>query len=249
MRQSTALLSILASTVCAADIVSFYFPGGYEGADPVATINTVNPTMTEFRMACPTGIDSSECGWGPGLDATILSQTRYQATMDAGGVSMSLGCDYNKKDVEMTCTVKQKGGNDDTGGEPVTAVFSNDDVKFLTVDVVAGNSLLRTETSTAPSASATTTKTSAQSTSVATLTKSASTGQMTVESVSETASASSSASPSATMSTVSTPSIAPSPTSSQSSASVPESTGAAARFGIEGSALLVLAGAAAFNVW
>jgi hypothetical protein len=28
MRQSAALLSILASTVCAADIVSFYFPGG-----------------------------------------------------------------------------------------------------------------------------------------------------------------------------------------------------------------------------
>ncbi|EUC41601.1 hypothetical protein COCMIDRAFT_8715 [Bipolaris oryzae ATCC 44560] len=244
MRQSTALLSILASTVCATDIVSFYFPGGYEGADPVATINTVNPTMTEFRMACPTGVDSSECGWGPGLDATILSQTRYQATMDAGGVSMSLGCDYNKKKVEMTCTVKQEGGNADTGGEPVTAVFSNDDVKFLTVDVVAGNSLLRTETSTAPSASATTTKTSAQSTS-ATLTRSASTGQMTVESVSETASASASA----TVSTVSTPSIAPTPTSSQSSASVPESTGAAARFGIEGSALLMLAGAAALNVW
>ncbi|KAF5852787.1 hypothetical protein GGP41_008214 [Bipolaris sorokiniana] len=186
MRQSTTLLFILASTVCAADIVSFYFPGGYEGADPVATINTVNPTMTEFRMACPTGVDSSEC-----------------------------------------------------------AVFSNDDVKFLTVDVIAGNSLLRTETSTAPSASVTTTKTSAQSTSVATLTRSASTGQMTVESVSETASASASA----TISTVSTPSIVPTPTSSQSSASVPESTGAAARFGIEGSALLVLAGAAALNVW
>ncbi|EMD95345.1 hypothetical protein COCC4DRAFT_205889 [Bipolaris maydis ATCC 48331] len=257
MRQSTTLLSILASTVCAADIISFYFPGGYEGADPVATINTVNPTMTEFRMACPTGVDSSECGWGPGLDATILSQTRYQATMDAAGVSMSLGCDYNKKKVEMTCTVKQEGGNDDTGGEPVTAVFSNDDVKFLTVDVVAGNSLLRTATSTAPSASATTTKTSAQSTSVATLTRSASTGQMTVESVSETASASASA----TISTASTPSIAPTPTSSQSSASVPESasvtesasvpesTGAAARFSIEGSALLMLAGAAALNVW
>jgi hypothetical protein len=41
----------------------------------------------------------------------------------------------------------------------------------------------------------------------------------------------------------------PTPTSSQSSTSVPESTGAAARFGIEGSALLVLAGAAALNVW
>lgn len=240
MRQPTAILSLLASSVCAADIVSFYFPGGYEGVDPVATLNTVKPTLTEFHIACPTGVDSADCGWGPGLDATILSQTRYQATMDAGSVSMSLGCDYDKKKVEMTCTVNQEGGNDDTGGKPVTAVFSGQDVKFLSLTVVAGNSLLRPQTSATPSAtpSATTTKTSAQPTTTATLAMSASTGLMTASNM-----------VSATASPVSTSGAQTAPTSSNSSAAPPESTGAATRFGIEGSALLMLAGAAALNVW
>jgi hypothetical protein len=235
MRQSTAILSLLASSVCAADIVSFYFPGGYEGIDPVATLNTVNPTLTEFHIACPTGVDSSDCGWGPGLDATILSQTRYQATMDADSVSMSLGCDYDKKKVEMTCTVNQEGGNDDTGGKPVTAVFSGEDVKFLSLSVVAGNSLLRPQTSATPSA--TTTKTSTQPTTIATSAMSASTGLMTAsDMISATASPASSDAQAA-------------PTSSTSSAAPPESTGAAARFGIKGSALLMFAGAAALHVW
>ncbi|USP74903.1 uncharacterized protein yc1106_02177 [Curvularia clavata] len=236
MRQPTAILSLLASSVCAADIVSFYFPGGYEGVDPVATINTVNPTLTEFHIACPTGVDSSDCGWGPGLDATILSQTRYQATMAADTVSMSLGCDYDKKKVEMTCTVNQEGGNDDTGGEPVTAVFSGQDVQFLSLTVVEGNSLLRPKTSATPSA--TTTKTSAQPTAVATSAMSASTGLMTASDTVST-----------TASPASTSDAQAAPTSSKSSVAPPESTGAAAKFGIEGSALLMLAGAAALNVW
>lgn len=239
MRQSTAILSLLASSVCAADIVSFYFPGGYEGIDPVATVNTVNPTLTEFHIACPTGVDSSDCGWGPGLDATILSKTRYQATMDADKVSMSLGCDYDKKKVEMTCTVNQEGGNDDTGGEPVTAVFSGEDVKFLSLTVVAGNSLLKPQTSPTPSATiSTTTKTSVQPTTVATSAMSASTRLMTASDM-----------VSATASSTSTSGAQAAPTSSNSSTALPESTGAAARFGIEGSALLMLAGAAALNVW
>jgi hypothetical protein len=261
MRQSTLILSILATTVCASDVVSFFFPGGsspvvflvpcypnrptltllttgFDGVEPVATLKTVNPTMTEFHIACPTPSDTANCGWGPGLDATILSQTRYEATMDADSMSVSMGCDYNTKKLDMTCTVNQEGGKYDTGGEPVTAVFSEPNVRFLSLSVVAGNSLLRTESSTIPSASAATTKTSAQSTAVVTSARSASTGLMTV---SETVSA--------TGSTVSSSSIAATPTPSKSSATVPESTGAAARFGIEGSALLMLAGAAAMNVW
>jgi len=207
--------------------------------------------MTEFHIACPTGADSTECGWGPGLDVTILSQTRFQATMDADSVSMSLGCDYNKKQVEMTCTVNQEGGNDDTGGKPVTATLSGDDVEFLTASVVAGKSLLEGKSSVAPSrttaAAAKETAESAESaepTTVATSARSASTGlvtaSQTVSATGSMASASASDSSSGMQST---------PLASGTSVPLPESTGAAARYGIQGSALLMLAGAAALNVW
>ncbi|CAG5185688.1 uncharacterized protein ALTATR162_LOCUS11375 [Alternaria atra] len=239
MRQSIAILSILASAACAQDVVSFFFPGGYDGVDPVATINTVNPSTTEFHIACPTDTDDSECGWGPGLDVTILSQTRFQAQMSTDVVSMSLGCDYNEKAVEMTCTVNQVGGNDDTGGEPITATLSSDDVQFLSATVVAGNSLLTDAGSMVPSM----TGFAQSSSTIATATRSASAGLMTP---------SGSVAPTSTMASASAlASGATSAASGSSSASVsaPESTGAAFKYGIEGSMLLALAGAAALNAW
>jgi len=171
--------------------------------------------------------------------------------MDADSVSMSLGCDYNKKQVEMTCTVNQEGGNDDTGGKPVTATLSGDDVEFLTASVVAGKSLLEGKSSVAPSrttaAAAKETAESAESaepTTVATSARSASTGlvtaSQTVSATGSMASASASDSSSGMQST---------PLASGTSVPLPESTGAAARYGIQGSALLMLAGAAALNVW
>ena len=188
--------------------------------DPVATIESANPSTTQFRVACPTGTDSNDCGWGPGLEYTVISNTRYQALMTADTVSMSLGCDYNSQAVEMTCTVDQKGGNDDTDG-PVTAVLSSSEVAFISATVVEGASLL----SGGGSASATE---APKSTGAA-----ASTGLQTT--VSTTASGSAGASGSGTT-----------PTGSGAAAT---NTGAAARFGIEGSALLALAGAAAVNIW
>lgn len=173
--------------------------------------------------------------------------------MDAESVSMSLGCDYNKKQVEMTCTVNQEGGNDDTGGKPVTATLSGDDVEFLTASVVAGKSLLEGKSSVAPStttAAAKVSTESAEQTTVATSARSASTGLMTAsQMVSATASiASPSPSPSAAASDSSS-GMQSTPLASGTSVALPESTGAAARYGIETAALLMLAGAAALNVW
>ena len=132
---------------------------------------------------------------------------------------MSFGCDYNSKAVEMTCTVNQSGVNDDSSG-PVTAVLSSSEIAFISATVVEGASLLSGGGSATATAAPKSTGTAA------------STGLQT--SVSGSAAATSKASGSATA------------TGSGASAS---STGAAARFGIEGSALLALAGAAALNVW
>lgn len=137
----------------------------------------------------------------------------------------------------MTCTVNQVGGNDDTGGEPITATLSSDDVKFLSATVVAGNSLLTDAGSAIPSM----TEFAQGGSTIATTTRSASAGLMTP---------SGSVMPTSTMASASA-SEATSAASGSSSASVsaPESTGAATKYGIEGSVLLALAGAAALNVW
>lgn len=244
MRQSIATLTLLlATTACAQDdVVSFFFPGGYDGVDPVATINVANPKTTEFHIACPTGPKTMECGWGPGLDVTILSQTRFQAEMSTEDVSMSLGCDYNTKKIQMTCTVNQKGGNDDTGGKAVTATLQKEDVKFLTATVVEGQSLL----SGSGSGSATSTRASAAPQSTASPAVAAAT---TTSASAKSAMSTGSMTPSASMSPTGMASASSASATQSSSSSTPESTGAATRYGIEGSALLALVGAAAFHLW
>ncbi|KAF1943842.1 hypothetical protein EJ02DRAFT_452897 [Clathrospora elynae] len=222
MRQSLAILAILASSAVAQDVVSFFFPGGYDGADPVATINTVNPSTTEFHIACPTSVDSTDCGWGSGLDYTIISQTRYQAVLSTESVSISLGCDYNSKAVEMTCTVNQSGGNDETGG-PATAVLSGSDVVFRSATVVQGMGLLSGVASATGVAESTA---SLASSAAASATASASTGSKTAVG------------------------SAPATSRASGSGAMPTPSGSAAvKYGIEGSALLALAGAAALNMW
>jgi hypothetical protein len=234
MRYSLAIFSVMAGATYAQDVVSFVFPGGtyshihllknpitnhptgYDGADPVATIESVNPSTTQFKIACPTGTDSSDCGWGTGLDYTVISGTRYQAQMSAEDVSMSLGCDYNSQAANMVCTVNQGGGNDDTSG-PVTATLTGSEISFISATVVEGASLLSGGAATA---------TGAPVSSAAR----ASSGLKTASGSAPSASRTSGSGASASIS---------------GSAPVTASTGAAARFGVEGSALVVLAGAAA----
>lgn len=196
---------------------------GYEGVDPIATIETVKPSTTEFRIACPTGIDTTECGWGPGLEYSIVSGTLYQASFSYDTFSMSFGCDYNTKAAEMTCTASTSIGDEETE-TPQTAVFSGSEVAFMTATIVEGANLL------SGAASATPAPTS--SLVASTVTSMASSGSPTA---SGSATARSQASSSGSL--------------SSSSASSPESTGAAPHFAIEGSILLVLAGAAALNAW
>jgi hypothetical protein len=154
------------------------------------------------------------------MDYSIISSTRYQGSMTIDDFSMSFGCDYNSKQTEMTCTAQQTGGNDDSP-EPATAVLSGSDVQFLTISVVE----IEPTATAGASASATATETEIQMKSTAKATASAgmSSGSEAVSSA-----------------------TASGETTSEAPA---ESTGAAARYGIEGSALLVLAGAAALNVW
>lgn len=74
MRQSFAILSFLASAAFAQNsTVEFFFPGGYEGTDPVASVVTANPSTTVLNLACPTGTDSTECGFGTPMNCVFNS--------------------------------------------------------------------------------------------------------------------------------------------------------------------------------
>lgn len=229
MRQSIAIVSALAGVSFAqTQTLEFFFPGGYEGPDPVATIKEASPQTTALRLACPQGADETECGFGSGLDYTIISGTSIKGAMTAEGMfAMTMGCVQDIKADEVTCSASVSnlasisGITEDLNQEISTVLKFEDNV--LTATVVEGADLLTASETGAP--------------------KSSSTG----------ASAGSSAS-------APTASAGTSPTSSGASATgtvanatgsgaAPESTGAASRFGIAGSALLALAGAAALNAF
>lgn len=211
------------------DSSDFGFPG-IDGPAPVATVVSANPSTTSAVMTCPTGTPADECGFAAGLDVEIIGGTRYQASMSAMGVSVSYGCDgYDAAAGTMTCTAEMSG--EDTQ----TAVLSGTDVNFITASVVEGASLLSGGAATA-SASATAASASASaSASVAPKSSAASSGMQTSASASST--------------TAHAGSHASGVASATGSSAAPSSTGAAARFGIEGVALLALAGAAAANVF
>jgi len=114
-----------------------------EGAAPVATIKNVKPTATVFDLACPTDVDSTECGFGPGLNYTILSKSIYKASMSYDDFAVSLDCDYNTQASEATCTVSMSsGGGNDDGLWPQTTVVKGDEAKLSTATIVQGANLL-----------------------------------------------------------------------------------------------------------
>ena len=226
MRQSLAILSFLAGAAVA-DTIQFVFPGGIDGPSPVATIESVEGSTTSAVVACPTGTPIEECGLGPGLDVEIIGGTRYQASMSAGSVYVSYGCDgYNSAANTMTCTAEMAGQGTQT------AVLSGTDVAFITATVAEGAELLSGGASATASASS---RASAASASASTASKSS-------------AAAASSGLRTATASGTAAAGSSASGASATASSAAPQSTGAAARFGIEGAALLALAGAAAVNV-
>jgi hypothetical protein len=152
MRQSITLLSVLAGAAYAANTIDFVFPGGEsdtslpcvahltstidsEGVDPVATILSANPSTTAMHIACPSGVDMNDCGWGVGFDYTIISKSHYQAQLTFDSATLSFGCDYNTAKADMTCVV-------DEGTGPATSVLSGSEISLNHATVVQGAELL-----------------------------------------------------------------------------------------------------------
>jgi hypothetical protein len=191
-----------------------------------------------MHVACPSGTDSNDCGWGPdGLDYTIISKTHYQGVLSE---VMSYGCDYNSAKSDMTCVVAMSAGAMSMSGEtdtdmadvgPVTAtsVLKSGQFALIHATVVSGANLLPGTTSGAISKSTPVSAAAAAA---------ASSGLKTDVIVSATGSAASSMK-----------SAASSHASQSGSAAPAQATGAAARYGIQGSALVALVGAAAAGLF
>ncbi|KAF1979007.1 hypothetical protein BU23DRAFT_549698 [Bimuria novae-zelandiae CBS 107.79] len=238
-------IASLATAASAATQIPFFIPGMAPGNDivqPVASIVKADPSTTIMALACPTGTsDNSECPWGE-LDMTVsvIAKTEYAVSVPLAQVGFDC---TSKKD--MTCTAMiaaeftdagmtgfTQGGDGTVTG---TTVYSSGEVFFQTASVTAGQEKLSAAAGAGESGPAKTTgaeSATAKETSA-------------VESTLKTTG-------SAAAATGATPSESgASPTAAKpigaSSAAPAEATGAAARFGVEGVALLALAGAAAMH--
>ncbi|KAF2868268.1 hypothetical protein BDV95DRAFT_610230 [Massariosphaeria phaeospora] len=224
MHQSIAILSAFAGAAFAqTPTIQFFFPGGYEGVDPVVSVVEANPATTVLALGCPTGVDSTECGWSLApFQYSIISQTSYHASA-SDLMEIAMDCTANVQATEMACVVTAAGPD---GPETTSTVLSGSEVRYATATVTAGADLL--DATGAPTSG------------------SASSGKAT-------SAASRSSAAAASQSTASGPSSTGAKSNGTASASgtggPPESTGAAYRFGVEGSALLALAGAAVMNAW
>jgi hypothetical protein len=204
--------------------VDFFFPGinspDEEGVAPVASIVSVNPSTTVMDLSCPTGVSSDECGWGQGVEYTIISTTIYQATMiEADEFTMTFECEHNTQANEMSCGVSLGGSLANDPGT-TSAVLQSTDFGFLQATVTAGGDLLADSGSDGSAAASSVVKTASSLKTVASSTGTAAAGS---QALGTAASVTGSGSPA-------------------------QSTGAAGRFVVEGSALLGLVGAVAWNV-
>lgn len=207
MRQSIFILSALSSLALAqnsSQTFEFFFPSGAEGVDPVASIKSVNPPTTVVSITCPTATansNSTECGWGPGLEYSVISNTIYKGTMlEEGRFTMTFSCDENIPKQEVTCGVSVGG---EQGIYTSDVVWAKSEVARINATITAGAEKLLAQTAA---------QTSLQSTPTSTGSGTATAG-------------------------------------SSATSGLPQSTGAAYKFGVEASALFALVGAAALNAW
>lgn len=178
-----------------------------------------------MHLACPSGVDSNDCGWGIGLDYTIISKTHYQASVAADGTyALSFGCDNNVPKTQMVCTVTMSGGNDDgtlASAGPQTVTLAGSQLSFNKATVIQGANLL--------SGSSQASATPAAAGSAAGSASAKATGLQTAASSPASGSAATGAQASKTAS---------------GSAAPAQHTGAATKFGLEASAMLMFVGAA-----
>ncbi|KAF2439912.1 hypothetical protein P171DRAFT_447885 [Karstenula rhodostoma CBS 690.94] len=236
MRASTLTFLATAATAAAETQIPFFLPGmgsSGVGVAPDASIMAGDASTTVMALACPTGVDETECGWGnKDMIVSIVGKNTYALAYSFAGVRF----DCTSKGA-MTCTAQiaqeftDAGLDDFTAGNDGTAtgttVYPSSEVVFQTARVTAGEEKLTAESGAVQTSASGTAKESGPKETGASSTL-RTTGSV----------ASTGAAPSATEADVTgTPT---------GSAAPVENTGAAARFG---AAFVAIAGAAAVSLY
>lgn len=238
--RSFTLLSLTGAT--AATQIPFFIPGfmgGEDYATPVASIVSAAPSTTIMALSCPSdAADDSECPWGE-LDMTVgvISSTIF--SVDVPLAQVTFDC-TSKKDMTCTAAIAQEftdaGMDGFTAGSDGTAtgttVYPSAMVALQTASIIGGLEKL----SAGAGAESSVAKTSAAP-------------KETSESKAASSTMKTTGSPAATGATPSETGAVETGAASQTTGAAPEeATGAAARFGVQGAALLALAGAAVVQV-
>ncbi|KZM27015.1 uncharacterized protein EKO05_0004987 [Ascochyta rabiei] len=207
---------------------------------PVASIITSDAATTIFQLGCPSFVPATQspildgsmtltCDWATNSATyTLINSTRnvMHETYASPAYSRWWTCDYNTAATQMTCALEVIGGEIDTNG-PVSDWVIPDKagnvIAFATAEIVTEGSFAALLSTGSVSGSAPTRL----------MTQSASGPAPTATQGSGVAG--------------SEPSRTASASASASAATV--STAAAAKYGVEGAALAVLAGVAAMDVW
>lgn len=168
------------------------------------------------------------------MDYTISAKTHYAMSMSYDSLDYSMGCDHNTVASAMTCTISMSGSENDSDGI-VSHVFKGDEITFGSATVVQGANLLGSYAASATYVA------SASASAAAKATPAAGSGSMAG------AGLKTDASPSATGSGIQ--GLQNNVTRSATGSAAPaEHTGAASKLGMQGVAVLVLAGVVALSV-
>lgn len=106
------------------------------GSQPlVASVISANAATTSLAIGCPPGEDSTECGYGPGLDLEHISGLIWQASVTALGASFSWSCQVA---VTSAVCVTSVGGDEANDPGMATTTLSASDITSFPVTVTAG---------------------------------------------------------------------------------------------------------------
>jgi hypothetical protein len=142
----SAILVALASATAATQ-VPFFMPGlgsSNAGVPAVASIVKADASTTVMALACPSGADAMECGWGDNvITVSVMAKTGYALDYPDAGVRFDC---TSKKDMTCTAGIAQQftdagmdgftAGNDGTATG--TTVYPSSKVVFQTASVTAG---------------------------------------------------------------------------------------------------------------
>ncbi|KAI1078721.1 hypothetical protein F5B20DRAFT_582072 [Whalleya microplaca] len=152
MSKALLFISAMARTIMGqTTAVSSLFLPGFEGSSFVGSVITANPTMTQYLVQCAPGVDSSDCGAGPGVSVTMQSGTYALGLTMPPGFTMSEGCVINQD--TATCTTSIAGSEANDPGVSTTTLTGITSEDFFMPVTITANSFAAVPATTSAAAS------------------------------------------------------------------------------------------------